>query len=94
MDNRKINAGRTDVLVDALKMLETTDFEKMMGSGIMVKLTPITDGHHLTDEFMLAAEDMKTVAPFLAASLRKTLKLRMATLRSEMKGIENVIGKD
>ena len=95
MDNRQArisNADRTATLLDALKMLEKTDFTTMMGSGIMVKLTPITEGKHLADEFMLAAEDMETIKAGMIKSLRDALARRRAMLRSEVSDIEKAVG--
>jgi hypothetical protein len=93
MDNRQRveNADRTSTLLAALKMLETTDFTTMMGSGIMVKLTPITDGKHLADEFALPAEDMETIKAGMIASLQAVLRRRRASLLSEVKKIETAV---
>jgi len=89
-DARVSNSQETYKLTEALKMLQTTDFEKMMGSGIMISLTPITENKHLCDEFMIPTEDMKDIAPLIAASLKRHLILRKARLQCEIGDITKV----
>ena len=88
---RVLNSQKTHQLLAALKMLETTRFEKWMGSGVMVILTPITPHKNLGGEFMLAAEVFQEIAPLMAASLRESLALRKVLLVSELKSITDVL---
>lgn len=94
MDHRQRvkNSDCSNTLINALKMLEGTSFEGMMGSGIMVRLTPITEGKSLGEEFMVAAEDLGPVAPLLATSIRNSLKRRTILLQSEISDINKALG--
>ena len=94
MDHRQRvkNSDSSSTLINTLKMLESTSFDSMMGSGIMVRLTPITEGKSLGEEFMVAAEDMCAVAPLLAGSIRNYLARRTALLRAELGDIEKICG--
>lgn len=82
------NADRVSVLCNAIKTLQRTDFNTMMASGIMIRLTPITEGRHICDEFLINAEDMEEIKPAIIASLQEALKLRAIRLKSEIKEIE------
>lgn len=90
MDRRQriANADETYQLIKVIHALEGTNFEQLMGSGIMVQLTPITEGNELGGEFMVRAEDIGPVADLLVASIRESLRMRAAMLRRELKDIE------
>lgn len=83
-------ADQTNTLLRAIKALETVKFDAMTGSGIMVKLTPITPGSGLTDEFVMRAEDMGQLAAGMAASLRERLLMRKTLLQDEIKDIDAI----
>lgn len=86
------NADGTRTLLAALRMLEATDFAAMFGSGVMVRLTPITEGRRLADEFVVAAEDLAAVAPLLARSLRASLGRRRELLLREAREVGEALG--
>ena len=87
------NAQETNRLLAAIKMLKTTDFSTMMGSGIVVNLKPITRERVLCEEFMIAAEDMTNIAPKLVESITRSLTLRLDRLRREVQEIEQTVNK-
>lgn len=88
---RTENANRTSTVISALNMLENTDFQKMMGSGILVSFTPITPNRSLGEEFILAAEDMTEIAPLFVQSIRKFLELRAVMLQGELGDIRKAL---
>lgn len=80
----------TTVVVGALKVLEKKDFTFMMGSGLMLAVIDL-NGRAVTHEFMIRAEDMEKIKPGIIQSLRDTLELRKALLRTELASIESVL---
>ncbi len=93
-ENRVRTAQETDTLLNALKVLETVDFDTYMGSGILVNLDPITEKHKLTGEFMINGEDMKEIAPLLAQSIRAALQFRMNARQCEVQRIAKIVKQD
>ncbi len=87
----KTNSDKTHVLVNTIKVLRKKDFEKMMGSGLIVSIRDLT-GRNVTDTFMMRAEDMQGIAPLIVASLVESLKLRRVLLASELKEVTEAIG--
>lgn len=88
MRNRIENADRTTTLTGALKALEATNFQTWMGSGVMIRITPITEDRNLCDEFLIPAECMDKIKEPLIGALLSVLSRRKVILQSEIREIE------
>ena len=84
------NAERTSTLIAALSVLQTEDFTKRMGSGIIVSLTDL-EGKSLCDRFCLPAEDMQTIKVEIIKSLKTSLTRRKAQRQIELREIETAL---
>lgn len=82
---------QTAVLVGAMKALEELNFEKWMGSGVVVTLSPITHDKVICESFMVRAEDMELIKPALIASIKEQLSFRTNLLKYELKQIEELL---
>ena len=92
--HKRVTAAQdTSRLVQAVKYLEATDFETMMGSGVMVSLLPITAGRTSCEEFMLNAEDLQSIKVSIIDSLRKQLKFRLSIRSLEINAISTLLGE-
>lgn len=85
------NADSSRTLITAIKGLQK-DFSTMMGSGILVQLTDL-EGRSLVPEFCMRAEDMDGIKGRFITSIKAALECRLALLASEMRSIEEVLGK-
>lgn len=81
----------TSTLIPVLKKLESTDFTKMMGSGINITLTDLEDVS-LMSTFTINAEDMEEIKPAIIQSLRSALALRKNARKVEIGDIEKALG--
>ena len=84
----------TPRLLKAISTLQSRDFSKWIGSGIMITLTPITPESCICDEFMISAEDLEKIKPTIIASIKDSLEMRKLLLRSELQDISKVLGTD
>lgn len=91
----RVNASQeTHRLIKAIEVLKKTDFDLSTGSGIMISLTPITEGKTLCDEFMMAAEDIEFIKQAICDSLVRSLRLRLSLRRAEVTALERITSEN
>ena len=84
-------AQQTSVLIEAVKALRKTDFEKWAGSGVVVSLKTLTPGTSVCEDFMVRAEDMEKIKPAIIASIVDQLSFRVNLLQVELNQIESLL---
>lgn len=87
---RVLNADESRVLINTVNILQKRDFQKMMGSGILVSLTDMK-GQAIVPEFLMRAEDMEGIKEGFITSIKAALEFRLMRLKSEMQSIEEIV---
>ena len=93
MDRRQQtqNSDQTHNLIGAIKALTAQDFTRWMASGIIIRLTPITDNKESCEEFMIAAEDMEQIKTPIIQSIQRSLLRRRIMLKNDLRDIEAIL---
>jgi hypothetical protein len=80
----------TSTLISVLATLKNKDFERMMGSGIVVSLRNLED-EEIVNDFLIPAEDMEEIKKGFISSLENYLKLRLRLRSAEIRDIKNAL---
>lgn len=83
-------AEMTSTLISVLATLKNKDFERMMGSGIVVSLRNLED-EEIVNDFLIPAEDMEEIKKGFISSLENYLKLRLRLRSAEIRDIKNAL---
>jgi hypothetical protein len=87
---QKISAQLTSTLVSAISNLERRDFVLGMGSGLIISIADL-EGRSVTEPFMINTEDMQDIKPHIIKSIKRVLKLRLASLQADIRSIEQIL---
>lgn len=91
MENHVRNRNANENRVRTIEKLQY-DFEKMMGSGILIQLTDLS-GNEVCPEFVVSAEDMESIKQPIIASLLKSLELKRVLVLSELRELNDILAK-